>query len=220
MHDKVSSQSLSLPADFMHEIEGVYNDVYIEDISGSGVGEVVFRLAGSDVNSCSRILYYSKAERSLKELVFDKGGLCNFRVQHGYVVSSYREGAAWNENVYKINDGKVSPIISDSCIGCGEVQRKEHRQDGSFVRILVSDNADFEKRTPLTADVVASRAEIFSSPEAAQPTKKYLVRGNKVVLLNFNQSRSGETWVEFRYSGIGTVEGWLKCSDLEGCSEF
>ncbi len=214
------SYPLSVSSDFMRDIEGIYSDVYIEDLSGDGVGEVVFRLEGESVNSCSRVLFYTGSGRSLSELTFNGRALCNFRARQGYVISSYREGAAWSEDVYSVKDGKVEAIISDNCVGCGEVRRKKYNPDGSFIRFLVSDDVDFEKRTPLTATVASLRAGVFSSPEAAQPTKKYLIRGDKVTLLGFDKSHSGEDWIEFRFSGSTTTEGWLKCSDLKECTEF
>lgn len=213
------SYGLSLPIDFMREIEGVYDSVSIKDLTGDGIGEVIFHLAVKGVNSCSKVLHYIDSDRSLVELVFSKGNLCNFKMQHGYVVSSYKDGAAWGEDIYVVKGGKAEIKISDRCVGCGEVRRKKYRPDGSFVRLLVSDNVDFEKRVPLVVNVVSFRAMIFSSPDAEQPTKKYLVRGDKVTLLGFENAR-GEDWIEFRFSGNITTEGWLKCSDVESCNEF
>ncbi|WP_339436419.1 hypothetical protein [Pseudomonas sp. EL_65y_Pfl1_R32] len=213
------SYDLSPPSDFMREIEGVYEDVHVEDLTGDGIGEVVFDLAGGRVNSCSRVLHYTDSDRSLSELVFSGGGLCDFKVRHGYVVSSYKDGAAWAEDVYVVKDGKVDIKISDRCVGCGEVVRKEYHPDGSFVRLLVSDDVDFEKRIPLITKVASLQAWIFSSLGAAQPTGKYLIRGDEITILGGGKAR-GEEWVEFRFSGRATTEGWLKCSDLDSCNEF
>lgn len=209
---------LLLPKDFMHEIEGAYNGVDIIDLSGDGVGEVIFRLAGGGVNSCSRVLQYTNHEHSLSELVF-KGGLCNFKVRNGYVISSFRDEAVWSEDVYAVKNGKTNIVISDRCVGCGEVNRKKYLPDGSIVKMLVSDSIDFEKRTPLTGSVAPPRAWIFSSPDARQQTKKYLIRGDKVTLLGFYNAH-GEDWIEFRFSGRSTTEGWLRCSDIESCDKL
>lgn len=212
------SYSLSLPIDFMREIYGAYDNVDIRDLNGDGIGEVVFRLAGGGVNSCSKVLHYSDSDRSLKELIFGKGGLCNFKIQHGYVISSYNDGAAWGEDVYTVKGGRADIRISDLCVGCGEVRRKQYRPDGSFIRLLVSDNVDFEKRAPLIGSVISLRAAIFSAPDTGQPTKKYLIHGDKVALVGFESSRN-EDWVEFRFSGSTTTEGWLKCSDVDSCNK-
>lgn len=91
---------LPVPTDFMDEVESVYNEVRIEDLTGDGVGEVLFDLKGDGVNSCSRVLRYERDDRLLKELLFVGGGLCNFVVRDGYIVSSYKDGAAWAEDIY------------------------------------------------------------------------------------------------------------------------
>lgn len=193
---------LSLPVDFMAEVEGAYDGVSIKDLDGDGVGEVIFHLVGGGVNSCSKVLYYTESQRSLNELFFNKGGLCNFKVRNGYVVSSYKEGAEWVEDVYSIKNGKSEIKVSDRCVGCGEVRRKEYRPDGSFVRLLVSDNADFEKRVSRIVKIVSLRARVFSSPGVGFPTNKYLMRGDKVTLVGFDYTLS-EDWVEFRFKEGG-----------------
>jgi hypothetical protein len=210
------SYPLSLPDDFMKEMEGVYNDVYIEDLNGDGVGEVVFRLDGGGLNTCSKVLYYKAADRSLAELDFGDGSLCNFKVRRDYIVSSYRDGAVWKENVYRVQGGEVKHYISDSCVGCGEIKRKVYHSDRSFTRLLVSDDVDFERRVPLIAKISSLRADIFTSPEISKKTSKYLVRGDKITLLDFFKD-DDEDWIEFRFSGVVTTEGWLRCSDLEYC---
>ena len=47
------SYGLSLPKDFMRDFEGVYDGVDIEDLTGDGIGEVIFYLVGKGVNYCS-----------------------------------------------------------------------------------------------------------------------------------------------------------------------
>jgi hypothetical protein len=210
------SYPLTLPDGFMKEVEGVYDDVYIEDLNGDGVGEVVFRMGGGDLNNCSKVLYYKAAERSLAEMDFGDGPLCNFQIRHDYIVSSFKDGAAWKENVYRVQNGKVKYYISDSCVGCGEIKRKIYNSDGSFIRLLVSDDVDFERRVPLSTEVSSLRAEIFNLPELSKKTNKYLIQGDSITLLDFFKS-DDEDWVEFRFSGVVTTEGWLRCRDLQYC---
>lgn len=209
------SYSLSLPNDFMNKVEGVYDDVYIEDLNGGGVGELVFRLGGGSSNACSKVLYYKAADRTLAELDFGDESLCNFKVRRNYIVSSYREGAVWKENVYRIQGGEVRNYFSDSCVGCGEVKRRMYHSDRSFTRLLVSDDVDFERRVPLVAKVSSLRANVFTSPEISKRTNKYLIQGDEITLLDFFKDDEG--WIEFRFSGGVTTEGWLRCSDLEYC---
>ncbi|WP_223593749.1 hypothetical protein [Pseudomonas sp. A-R-19] len=212
-----NSYSLPLPADFTRQIEGLYSDVYIEDINGDGIGEVIFRLEGGDVNTCSKVLHYRTDSNSLTEMDFGDGALCNFKIENGYILGSYRYGSTWSEYVYRIRDGIVKLEILDSCVGCGEIKRKVYHSDGSVTRLLVSDSLDHERRMPLSATISSARAVIFSSPETSKHTKKYLTQGDEVTLLDFLKDNDDRDWIEFRYSGAAVTEGWLKCSDLENC---
>jgi len=121
--DHGTKYGLLVPGDFLREIEAVYDDVHIEDITGDGVGEVVFHLAGDGVNSCSRVLRYESSDHSLKELVFNQGGLCDFKLRGGYIISSYKDGGTWVEDIYITEGGQVNIKMSDRCVGCGEVSR-------------------------------------------------------------------------------------------------
>ena len=212
-----NSYSLSLPADFMRQIEGLYSDVYIEDLNGDGIGEVIFRLEGGDVNICFKVLHYRSASNTLTEMDFGDGGLCNFQIENGYIIGSYRYGSTWSEYVYRTRNEIVKLEILDSCVGCGEIKRKEYHSDGSVTRLLVSDNIDHKRRVPLSATISSLRAVIFSSPETSKHTKKYLIQGDEITLLDFFKDNDGRDWIEFRYSGGAVIEGWLKCSDLENC---
>lgn len=144
-----NSYPLSISVEFMEEIEDIYDNVYLQDLNGDGVQEVVFKMSVGAVNSCSRILIYEASSRSLSELIFPSGDVCNFEIRGGYLISSYRDGAMWKEDVYNVAGGTAQLILSDVCIGCGEVRRKQYGSDGSSVNCSVSDDRDFEKRKPL-----------------------------------------------------------------------
>lgn len=210
---------LSLPVEFERGIAGLYRDVYVEDLNGDGVKEIVFRMEEGGVNACSRVLSYGGAEKGLSELIFGESGLCNFKVRDGYVISAYREGALWKEQVYRISDGLAVLKVADSCVGCGEVKREIHGADGSISRLLVSDGYAYESRLPLSAIVFSSRASIFTSPEASAQTEKYLVEGNKVILLEYSMGVDNEEWYEFRFSGAENIGGWIRCGDLDVCNK-
>ena len=214
--EKGETFAVSPSKKFMRDIFEMYEDVYVEDLTGDGVAEVFFRLGSRGVNTCYKVLTYMGRDRSLGELLFSGGELCNYRVENGRVISAYKNGAVWVEDVYFFRDGKFFIELSDSCVGCGEVTRRAYRHDSSFFSFLVSDDMNFEGRVPFVAEVKSQRAWIFSSPEAAGPTDRYLKVGDKVTFLNVESVR-GQEWVEFRFSEDSSPEGWLKCSDVGGC---
>lgn len=211
IHHDGASTALPLPAEFMDEIAGVYDHVDGQDFDSDGVAEVVFHMASKSVNACVRVLRYDFHNKKLVELGFQKG-LCNFKIEHGFVVSSYREGAVWVEDVYKLDGGKALLKISDSCVGCGEVRRKVFNINGSVTQELVTDSVDFNERVPKTATVAALQARIYSSPGAKYITKKYLVRDDVVTILSSDEQDLN--WVRVRYSGALTTEGWVQAPDL------
>lgn len=164
------------------------------------------------------MLYFSQNDRILKEMDFKYGGLCNFKFRQSYIISTYKEGAIWKEDVYFVKNGMTQAVLSDSCVGRNKVARKKYDSDGPFVRTLVSDSVDFENRTPMIAEVASVTAEIFFSPDETRSTAKYLVEGDEIIFIGFEQSEDGEEWIEFRSSeSSSSIEGWLRCRDLEGC---
>jgi hypothetical protein len=206
----------SLPADFMSQVDGLYSDVHIDDLNGDGEWELVFDLVGSDVNHCSKVLHYNENDHSFSEWLFKGGGLCNPISRGAFLISSYRDGASWTEDVYIMKDGKPDLHITDSCVGCYEVRRKMYVPGKQPVKVLVTDDVEFERRIPLKASVTSLRAKVFSFPDSSWPTKKYLIRGDKITLIDFDKSKDGQYWAEFRFIGANvTTVGWLKYSDLE-----
>jgi hypothetical protein len=207
---------LSLPVGFMSQVDGLYSDVYVDDLNGNGKRELVFDLIGSDVNHCSKVLHYNENDRSFSEWLFKGGGLCNPISRGRFLISSYRDGASWTEDVYTLKNGKPEIHITDSCVGCSEVRRKMYTPGKQPVKVLVSDHIEFERRIPLTASITSPRARVFSSPDSNWPTKKYLIRGDEITLVEFDKSEDGEDWAEFKFIGTDVAtDGWVKYSDLE-----
>jgi hypothetical protein len=210
------SGRLSLPDSFTSQIDDLYDDAYVEDVDGNGQLEVVFNLVGGQVNQCFRILHYNNVNRSLSEWIFKDGSFCNPVNKGKYLVSSYRDGAIWHEDIYSMANGKPELYISDSCVGCDQVRRKTYRPEGTPVKVLVSDHGDFEKRIPLKAKITSARARIFSSADPNTSTKKYLIRGDEITLLDYYRSPDDTDWAEFRFEDPKTTtEGWLRHSDID-----
>lgn len=197
----------------MKEIDGLYDEVYVKDLDGNGMDEVIFQMAEGSVNACSRVLKYDAVDGLLHELKFAGAGLCNIKEEMGHLVSSYRVGGAWVEDIYDFVDGNPRLIVSDACIGCSEVRRRELNSSGSYTQLLVSSGENYKQRKPLVGKVRSVKARIYASPLNSAVTRKYLVRGDEVTILGYQQS--DELWVKFRYMASVATEGWIKCSDVE-----
>lgn len=207
---------LSLPHDSVTPTKESYEDVRAADLNSDGEWELILSLNRGDVNVCSQVLQYNQNDGSFSEWHFAGGGLCNYTVRGDYLISSYRDHAIWHQDIYKMASGKPELYITDSCVGCDEVRRKTYRPDGTPVKTLVSDDIDFEKRIPLKAKITTGRARIFSSADQNCSTKKYLIRGDEITLLDYYRSPDDTDWAQFRFDGPKTItEGWLRYSDFD-----
>jgi hypothetical protein len=204
---------LPVSSQFMNDIDGLYDEVYVKDLDGNGIDEVIFQMAQGSINSCLRVLKYDAVDGLLHELKFAGAGLCNIKEEMGHLVSSYRAGGAWVQDVYDFVDGNPRLIVSDACIGCSEVQRRELTSSGSYTQLLVSNGESYKERKPLAGKIRSVKASIYASPLTSAVTRKYLVRGDEIAILGYQQS--DELWVKFRYVASTPTEGWIKCSDVE-----
>ncbi|WP_413704912.1 hypothetical protein [Pseudomonas sp. Pseusp16] len=211
--------NLSISKKINDEVEGIYTDLHLQDLNGDGMHEVVATLDDhGGVNQCSKAYVVNLTDYSLDNLVFDSGPLCNHKVDHEYLISSYRDGAIWREDIYKVEGRATQIIFADSCIGCGEVLRKKFDLGGNYFQYLARDNGDFKERHPIFAVVSSMRAEVFSSPGVL--SRKYLTRGDKVIVVQVDDSNSGIPWIQVRFEGEITTDGWIKCSDIENCNNL
>lgn len=207
--------ALSLPDGFRSEVGSLYTNIFTDDIDGDGIDEAVFQLEGGEVNQCFRAIKYSEDQEILTEIIF-KNELCNYKKIANRIASSYRSGATWFEDYYEVQNGKASLLVSDQCVGCGEIKRVVFHKDGSRTRHLVSDSPAFENRVPVTALVTTEHAPIFSSPEQGFSIKGTLNRGDKVELIGY-ETYGVETWAELRTLGRSATTGWVRCGDLNAC---
>ncbi|MGE9762729.1 hypothetical protein [Pseudomonas sp. PDM20] len=197
-------------------IGGIYSSVSLEDLDGDGVAEVVATMSSSSVNICSKVYRYEKNSNSLVEIKFGSAGVCNVRRESGYFVSSYRVGALWEEDFYKFKSGQANIYYKDRCVGCGEISRTEFNSLGAL-RYLVTDSEKFSGRSPVVIDVSSTKAVIYGGQETLKPTKKYLVKGDRALVLEFGKY-GGEDYARIRFKGKVITEGWIKCSDASKCN--
>ncbi|BCD88655.1 hypothetical protein PSm6_50620 [Pseudomonas solani] len=210
--------SVIVPLAVVKDTEDIYTSVTLDDIDGDGVDEVVMTIpAGGGVNSCSKVFRYDLKGNALSEVVFSEGSICNYRKEDGYLISSYRGGSAWVEDIYKFERGVFGLAFKDACIGCGYISRRAFDFDGVVSDYLVSDSEDFKGRTPIVGTVLSRRAFVYSEPFVQQLSKKYLVQDDKYLVRSFSKNTYG-SWVKVRYKGKVVTEGWLRCSDVESCA--
>lgn len=203
------------PKSLLRDIQDGYTDLSIDFITSSRLAELIAtNAAEGSVNYCSVVYQYNENSGTLSRLEIKPGPICNYKKHQDYLVSSYRDGAKWFEDIYKISQGGINIELSDSCVGCEQVSRIFHK-DGS--KLLVSDAANFMERKPLTSEVTVERAPLYSSPEEKARTKMYLIKNDKVTLLDYSAPDSDECWYLTRYKTATekNIEKRLKCEYLK-----
>lgn len=203
--------------DIIKETEDIYVTVSLDDIDGDGADEIIMtHKSEGGVNSCSKAYRYDPVSNSIMEIIFSGADLCNYRKEEDYLISKYRDGSAWIEDIYKVDANSVRLIFTDSCLGCGVILRKEYKSKGDLKEYLVFDKENLSDRKPMFFKVLSRRAVIFESPDLSRPTMKYLVHGDKILITEISKI-DGSAWVKFIFDGKITSRGWLKCSDLITC---
>jgi hypothetical protein len=207
-----------VPKHVVKEVQGMYGQIDLVDLDEDGVKEIVASFVGeyAAINRCSKVYRYSVRKNTLSELKFNGGLLCGYRKEDGFVVSSYKDAGVWVEDVFRMVSGVPVIKYRDSCIGCGEISRVSYDDHGGSTKYLVLDSQRLKDRGSLYFDIFSSRAVIFERPDSVSVTKKYLVRGDRVLATAFDYF-DNQIWIGFRFVGRVVAEGWIKCVDVVGC---
>lgn len=212
-------QTVTPPERMLNAVGQGYSDISLEDLTQDGVSEIVLTHgAEGNVNTCSKVYRFDSELKELLPLSGLKNPLCNHSIQGDHLISSYRSGAIWYEDIYKIGKKDISLIHSDSCIGCDYVRRAIYLDGAKTDTLLVANNLDYRLRTPILTTVVSPKATLYSKPAIENATKMYLIRGDEVALMD-DASDPSNFWYKVRYATKkGTlVNAWIKCEDLKFC---
>ncbi|WP_152529060.1 SH3 domain-containing protein [Stutzerimonas azotifigens] len=206
--------------DMLKSIESGYSEISLEDMTLDGNPEVVLtHRAGSNVNVCSEIFRYDFHSNSFTRLKAGPKQLCNYYEKDGQIISSYRSGAKWHEDIYSIKGDDFVLEASDSCVGCDHIERTIYLSGGRTEHLLVTDNVDYKLRAPLSTTVTSRKAILYEEPSVKSPTKMYLVKGDKVNLIEYTETENSGFWYKIKY--INTkgkiIIAWLNCDDLQVC---
>lgn len=218
--DNSECTDVTLPEDFLKFFNDGYSNLSIEDITSNGYPEVI--LTGPEegaVNICSKIYYYDREKRALQKVAGLKQ-ICNFRLKNNHLISSYRSEAKWHEDVYRISGTNFTLELSDSCIGCDQVNRTIYLPEGKTDKLMVTNNPDYALRKPILSKVISGRAILYKEPSTSKKTKMYLIKNDSVALLDFRVTENSTNyWYEIKYiTNKGKeIRAWMACEDLEYC---
>ena len=213
--------TLTPPSDMLDAMRDGYDQVSVDDLTLDGTPEIILthRAEGS-VNACTRIYRYDHALGTLHPLGDSARQLCNYVIAHGHVISRYRSGAMWHEDIHEIKNNDLILAYSDSCVGCDTIKRTRYLDDAKTDHLLVTNNLDHRLRTPISTTVLSKKAVLYREPHIGHATRMYLIRGDEVALTDAT-SDDDNFWYRIRYiTAKGKpVEGWLRCDDTALCDD-
>lgn len=214
-------KAITIPETMLDAINNEYSQISLEDLTLDGISEVILtHNAESSVNACSKVYRYDSEYETLRPMDKLQSQLCNYSIKDKHLISSYRSGAKWHEDIYKIENNDLILTISDNCIGCDHINRTLYLGERKTENLLVANSLDYRLRTPISKTVISKKATLYSEPNINQTTKMYLINGD-VVALTDATSDENYFWYKIRYvTKKGTlINAWLHCEDINFCEQ-
>ncbi|WP_148093527.1 hypothetical protein [Burkholderia cenocepacia] len=201
--------------DLKKAIDDGYENLAVVDIYKDGNREIAATSGGGD--SCSKFFSYDHASRRFSALKFSDRDICNFRIDGDGLISSYRLDAKQYEDIYKIKNGKYQIAISDACVGCDEISRSVYVDGRVSEKLIVTNQQNYAQRAPVTTAVAVNKARLYDDHSDSSATKMYLLKGDKVQLVEFNSENGLWYLVKYLSRRRGVILKWVKCEDLTIC---
>ncbi len=183
---KSGCKNIAPTADLKKAIDDGYENMSIVDIYKDGNQEV----AATSTGGCSRFFSFNRTTHTFSALDFVGNGkdICNYKIDKNHLISSYKFDSKQYEDVYEVRNGAYQIVLSDGCVGCDQVTRSVYQDGRLSGKLLVTNQRSYSERRPVTSSVTANKAWLYSRPENTSITKMYLVKDDKVQLLEFNDA--------------------------------
>ncbi|WP_155754401.1 hypothetical protein [Burkholderia multivorans] len=201
--------------DLKKAIDEGYENLAVVDIYGDGNKEIAATSGGG--NRCSKFFSYDRATHRFSVLKLSERDICNFKIDGDSLISSYRLDAKQYEDIYKLKNGKYQIAISDACVGCDEIYRSVYVNGRVSEKIIVTNQQNYARRVPITTEVVSNKAMLYENHSDSAATKMYLLKGDKVQLVEFSSEDGLWYLVKYPSQRRGIIRKWVKCEDLAIC---
>lgn len=198
---------LLLQADF--NFDG-YGDVAV--LEGVGYG---------GVNLFYRLHLWNKAQSKFQEY---KEPISNptLTPETKTLSTAQRSGPRWYSTDYRFNKGKPYMWSEGAMVGTdGDLYFvKIYDSAGKVLKKVIADtqdSSDVTAKTPAAIrKITVDKAVLYDKPDAKTKTKMYLIKGDKVTLLDHREGDDGVEWFLVRFDGKKRVEKWVEWSALSG----
>jgi hypothetical protein len=180
-------------------LEGDFNFDGYQDIAlfeGSGYG---------GVNQFYRLMLWDKSKGEFKPFQTSVG-LPSLNTKKQTLVSAQRSGPRWYSSVFHFKDGKLVQRDEEAMID-GELSKVEiYDGKDKLLKTLITDKDDYTLDTPTaTRNIRLEKAWLYNKPDFDSKTKMYVIKGDKVELLDFKN----EMFL-MKYKGKKTITKWIE----------
>jgi hypothetical protein len=168
----------------------------------------------SDINACSYLFPVNLNGISPVPVTNINRPLCNLKEMGDEILSSWRDAGYWNNSIYQVSsDGEWRLLLTDTCIGCEQIIRKEYADNKENV-FLVSGDDDFIKRTKLKGIVIKDKAYIYAKADGGYRTNAYLIKNDTFTLKEMSIDGLFYKVNYFSKPG-GNKEYWIGSDDFD-----
>ena len=134
--------------------------------------------------------------------------------------SAYRDGPKWYSTTYRVAKGQLYPAVETQMVGTdGAWEYDEFKNPAGKVighKVVGESGSPAQKAEDApnaSAVIIADKAPLHDKPQASAQTKMYVIKGDKVTLLDWKAGDDGDFgagWFLARYEGKKTLEKWIQ----------
>jgi hypothetical protein len=205
-------------------LENSENPTYsLRDFDNDGIPEVIVTedpQLSQGINVTSFIYRIEKNNLILiKTNTGDDAAMGNISFHKDKIISSYRSGPIWYQDIYHYSHGVFVREMQDRS---GEL-RTIFNEKGEIINeyMIVNFEMPWWERKKLSATISSSKAKLFDAPNPQKHTNMYLVAGDRVVLKNVEYSDEGGGneilfyKIECLREGKPPIHKWVEADSLK-----
>lgn len=183
--------------------------ILIDDFNFDGFNDIA---VATSVGYMGVNVFYDLYLYRDSKMAFEKSltEVCNVEVDLGkqLLKSGMKSGPHYIVRLYRVSSGNLY-LDEETEDKMGGVYRStRYSSDGKSLGSSIKD----EQGNPASVAILSDRAKLYDKPDDASVTKMYLIKGDKVLLLD---SALDGSWFLIQFNGKTVIRKWLKADDLD-----
>ncbi len=164
------------------------------------------------VNVFSDVYVYDAQEQQFELLM--NGSNVEVRDGHRELKTSQKSGPRFYSKLYRFANGKPYPYLETMTIGYDLEKITLKDRNGAVRRSLISlFNAEKDTVNSAVLPIRSERAYLFDKPDEASKTKMYVIRDDKVTILDTGGPY--DEWFKIRFEGKKVLEKWIRAETID-----